>query len=198
MTAAAGSESRAARAAAPEYNVDDAAHPFRPYGATWGTGWSGRGCWSTCTLPSTSRWPGCWTTRRRCSALRWRRAGTSTALRVWSTPWTGPASRSSGNGCTGWSPRQPAPPRFSPASPATLPTASGRSGGGTTPNASLSTDARQLAPRARPQQQSAATVWPGKPDVYHAFHATILTRAPLASSVGAAALAMAESGESDR
>ena len=36
----------------------------------------------------------------------------------------------------------------------------------------------------------AATVWPGKPDVYHAYQPTILTRAPLASSVGAAAASL--------
>jgi sulfoquinovose isomerase len=35
-----------------------------------------------------------------------------------------------------------------------------------------------------------ATVWSGKPDVYHAYQATILTRAPLASSAGAAAAAL--------
>lgn len=44
----------------------------------------------------------------------------------------------------------------------------------------------ELDERNRP----AATVWPGKPDVYHAYQPTILTRAPLASSVGAAALAL--------
>jgi len=42
---------------------------------------------------------------------------------------------------------------------------------------------QELDPANRP----AATVWPGKPDVYHAYQPTILTRAPLASSVGAAA-----------
>lgn len=36
----------------------------------------------------------------------------------------------------------------------------------------------------------AATVWPGKPDVYHAYQPTILTRAPLAPSVPAAAVAL--------
>lgn len=49
-----------------------------------------------------------------------------------------------------------------------------------------------------PNNHPAATVWPGKPDVYHAFQATILTRAPLASSVGAAVLAIGQSGESNR
>lgn len=36
-----------------------------------------------------------------------------------------------------------------------------------------------------------ATVWPGKPDVYHAYQATVLVRAPLAACVGAAARALA-------
>ncbi len=49
-----------------------------------------------------------------------------------------------------------------------------------------------------PDNRPAATVWPGKPDVYHAFQATILTRAPLASSVGAAVLAMEQSGAGNR
>ena len=40
------------------------------------------------------------------------------------------------------------------------------------------------------QNRPAATVWPGKPDVYHPYQPTILTRAPLASSVGAAAVAL--------
>ncbi len=35
-----------------------------------------------------------------------------------------------------------------------------------------------------------STVWAGKPDVYHIYQATILTRAPLASSVVTAALAL--------
>jgi len=49
-----------------------------------------------------------------------------------------------------------------------------------------------------PNNRPAATVWPGKPDIYHTFQATILTRAPLASSVGAAVLAMEESGVGNR
>jgi len=35
-----------------------------------------------------------------------------------------------------------------------------------------------------------STVWSGKPDVYHAYQACILTRAPLAASVASAALAL--------
>ncbi|WP_425955284.1 AGE family epimerase/isomerase [Xylanimonas sp. McL0601] len=40
----------------------------------------------------------------------------------------------------------------------------------------------ELDPRNRP----AATVWPGKPDVYHALQATLIPRLPLAPMLGAA------------
>ena len=97
-----------------------------------------------------------------------------------STPPTGPANPLSGNACTGSSPKpsRPRPPCTS--APVTTATSIRPRNGGTTPGATSSTGERgswhhELDPQNRP----AATVWQGKPDLYHAVQATLIPRLPL-------------------
>ena len=99
----------------PEHNADRPDDPFQPYGATVGHAWSGPG--SCCT--SRRHWvrrrrTGCWPPRSPCSTGPRETAGRSTVPTGSSTPPTGPAGRSSGTGCTGWSPKASRqPPRCS-------------------------------------------------------------------------------------
>ena len=130
---------------------------------------------------------GCSSPRSPCSTGRRPTGGRSTGPTASSTPPTGTAARSSATGCTGWSPRVlPRPRRCTP----------GLASGGTrsAPETWWAYAERYLIDRERgswhhqldPDNRPIATVWPGKPDLYHAVQATLLPRLPLALSLAAA------------
>ena len=127
--------------------------------------------------------------RRRSSTAPSGRAGRSTARPgfVYTVDW--PARRWSGSGCTGSLLRRPP-------SPPSLHEATGREPA----YASLvrrpwwqhvdgrfsRPRPRVVAPRALAHQRAERGAWAGKPDVYHAFQATLLPRLPLAPALAPA------------
>ncbi len=136
-----------------------------------GTGSSGRGSPTRSTPPVSRR------TRDGCSRPRSSTAGTAAAS---STPSTGTGGPSSPTGCTGSCARRSPPPRCWARTRC-------RRSGGSSPSAtsSIASDGSWRArARSRPTGRR-ATVWDGKPDVYHALQATLIPRFPLAPSLAA-------------
>jgi mannose/cellobiose epimerase-like protein (N-acyl-D-glucosamine 2-epimerase family) len=170
-----------------EYNVDEPAHPFRPYGATIGH-WLE---WARLALDlraalATGHPTGCSATRSRCSRRPCARAGRSTVRRASSTPSTGTVTRSSGSACTGSlrgdrHGRRPHEATGDPAYAAWYETFWEHVA------THFRDDERgswrhELSPTLAPS----ALTWAGKPDVYHAVQATLLPRLPLSPTLATA------------
>ena len=115
-------------------------------------------------------------------------AGRSTAPTASSTPPTGTGGRWSGTGCTGWSPR--ASPRPPPCTQRTgerpLRRAGRRPGGRTRSEYLFDRERGSWHHQLDAQNRVIGTVWPGKPDLYHAVQATLIPRLPLAPSMATA------------
>ena len=153
-----------------------------------GTAWSGPGCCSSSRPRLGEAAPaGLLDDARACSStVRSPTAGTSTARRASSTRPTGTADPSCASGCTGCWPRASRPP----------PRCTARTGEDRPTHEryaawwAYARDAPDrpragvVAPRARRRTTGRqASVWPGKPDLYHAVQATLLPRLPLAPSL---------------
>ena len=172
-----------------EYNVDEPAHPFRPYGATIGH-WLE---WARLALDLRAslgdRAPD-WLLDRRGRAVRGVRArglvgrrcaGLRLHRRLGRSPGRPRAHALGRRGGDGHG-RRPARRR-----PATRRTPPGTRRSGTTSPTHFRDDERgswrhELSPTLAPS----ALTWAGKPDVYHAFQATLLPRLPLSPTLATA------------
>ena len=172
-----------------EYNADEPAHPFRPYGATIGhwLEWARLALHLRAALGSAA--PD-WLLdgrRSRCSTPRSARAGRSTAPTGSSTPSTGPAAPSYASGCTGSPPRPPPPPPPCTRRPATRRTPTGTR----TWWQHIDTCFRDPVHGSwhhelSPTNEPSSVTWEGKPDTYHAYQATLIPRLPLAPTLAKA------------
>ena len=172
-----------------EHNGDRPDDPFQPYGATVGHGleWSRLLLHLEASLGDERTGLAARVVDRRCSIGRRPTAGRSTAPTASSTPPTGRAGRWSATGCTGCSPKASLRPP---------PCASGPASSGTPswPETWWAYAERHLIDRERgswhhqldAENRVIGTVWPGKPDLYHAVQATLIPRLPLAPSLAAA------------
>ena len=145
------------------------------------TRWSGHGCCST------SRHRSGPTPRTRCcpprsssSTVRSPTAGRATVRPASSTPPTGTAAPSSVRGCTGWRPRRsPRRPRCTSGRERRRTTTTTARGGSHVVDHVVDLEAGSWHHELDPANRPAASVWPGKPDLYHAVQATLLPRLPL-------------------
>ena len=172
-----------------DYNVDEPAHPFRPYGATIGhwLEWARLALHLRAGLGDDAPRTGCSATPWSCSTPRSARAGRSTAPTGSSTPSTGAGSRSCASGCTGSRPRRRA-------TAAALHAATGDAtyaGWYETwwqhvADHFLDAEGGSWRHELSPQNQPSSVTWAGKPDTYHAVQATLIPRLPLSPMLAAA------------
>jgi sulfoquinovose isomerase len=174
-----------------EYNADKPDDGFRPYGTTPGHAFE----WARLVLhleargrePSWKPRPGWWKTLACCSKTLVATDGMSMVRRASSTPWTGKTARWCAIVCTGPTPKRPR--RRRPCCSVT-----GEQQYETWYrtfwefNATLFIDYQNGSWRheLNPQNQPSADIWPGKPDLYHAYQATLLPVLPLAQSLATA------------
>ena len=174
-----------------EYHRDQPAHPFRPFGATIGH-WLE---WARLTLAAARRARGARARPRgvdaRGAAGAGRRpprarGGRSTARTASSTPWTSPAPRWCASACTGWCARRSGPPRRCTPPPARRPTPHWYRTWWDYARRHLIEAPGRWHHELAPDNTPAAGTWSGRPDVYHAYQATLLPRLPLAPALAPA------------
>ena len=163
-----------------DHNVDDPGHPFQPYGVTIGhlIEWSRLALHVATALGDEApAWiPGA---ARDLYAAASSAAGTSTARPASSTRPTSRTGPSCASACTGSSPRRSPPRGRSTARRATRHTPTTTRGGGRMPSQHL-VDERDGSWRHEldAQNRPSSRVWSGRPDVYHAYQATVLPCCP--------------------
>ena len=154
------------------------------------TGWSGPGWPCTCAPALGDAAPGLAARRRawRCSTPRSARAGRSTAPTASSTP-------STGTGTPVVRERMHWVAAEATATAAALHAATGdaavrrvvrRPGGSTSPTTSSTPSGGSWRHELSPGNEPSRATWAGKPDIYHAFQATLIPRLPLAPTLAAA------------
>ena len=161
--------------------------PSSPTGRRLATAWNGRGCCCISRRPSPRRLRiGCSRPRSPCSSVPSPTVGPSTAGRASSTRPIGTVRRSSATACTGSPPRPsppPAPCTGGRARPASLTLA--RTWWGFAEEYHIDRERGSWIHQLDAENRPADSVWPGKPDLYHAVQATLLPRYPLAPCLGA-------------